>query len=90
MPVSIKGIDKVKLLHALWNRARPAAFFVLSGHMSPGFDECAAKEAIRGTIDYYCGRCIKTDLSGDIADPSLYDRDWGEGSFQKIVKNLTA
>jgi hypothetical protein len=90
MSISIKGIDKVKLLHALWKGARPAAFFVLSGRLSPSFDEGAAKDAIRGTIDYYCGRCIKTDLSDDTVNPTSYDAEWGAGSFQKIVKNLTA
>ena len=90
MSVSIKGIDKVKLLKALWDHAKPAAFFAMYGQPSLGWDASAAKEAVRSTIDYFCGRCIKTDLSGDIADPSLYDRDWGEGSFQKIVKGLFA
>ena len=90
MSVSIKGVDKVKLLTALWKGAKPAAFFAFSGRISPIFDESAAKDAVRGYIDYYCGRCIKTDLSGDIANPTSYDAEWGAGSFQKIVKSLPA
>ena len=32
-----------------------------------------------------CGRCIKTDISGDNADPYYYDRYFGDGAFQKVV-----
>ena len=90
MSVSIMKLDKVKLLKALWDHAKPAAFFAMYGQPSVDWDALAAKEAVRSSIDYFCGRCIKTDLSGIIADPSLYDRDWGEGSFQKIVTSLPA
>jgi len=90
MSVSIKGLEKVKLLKALWDHAKQAAFFTFSGRTSPVFDEDSAKEEVKTYIDYFCGRCIKTDLRSDIADPSSYDRDWGEGLFQKIAKSLSA
>jgi hypothetical protein len=89
MSVSIKGLEKVKLLKALWEGAKPAAFFAFSGQISPVFDNASAKEAVKDYIDYYCGRCIKTDLSGDTADPTSYDAEWGAGSFQKIVGSLS-
>ena len=90
MSVSIKGLDKVKLLEALWEGAKPASFFTKHGISSPVFDEPVAIDAVRGAIDYYCGRCIKTDLSGDTANPTSYDAEWGAGSFQKIVDDLSA
>jgi hypothetical protein len=90
MSVSIKGLEKVKLLKTLWEGAKPAAFFAFSGQISPAFDNSSAKEAIKDYIDYYCGRCIKTDLSGDTADPTSYDAEWGAGAFQKIAGSLSA
>lgn len=90
MSVSIKGLEKVKLLKALWEGAKPAAFFTKHGIQTPTFDESVAIDAIKSYIDYYSGRCIKTDLSGDTADPTSYDAEWGAGLFQKIVISLTA
>ena len=90
MSVSIKGLEKVKLLKALWEGAKPAAFFAFSGQLSPEFDKAAAKEAVKTYIDYFCGRCIKTDLSGDTANPTSYDAEWEAGAFQKIAGSLSA
>ena len=81
----IKGIDKESLLEALWTHAKPASF---SGRLSPPFDHAGAKQACKAYIDYYAGRCIKTDISGDKVDPSLYDREYGIGSFASVVTSL--
>ena len=89
MSVSIAGNDKKKLLEALWTHAKPAAFFTMRGLPGPAFDEAEAEKALKGYIDYFCGRCIKTNLSGTTADPSAYDAEWGAGSFAKIVKDLS-
>jgi hypothetical protein len=89
MSVSIIGKDKKKLLRALWEHAKPAVFFQMHGLPGPAFEEAAAERELKGYIDYFCGRCIKTDLRGDTANPSAYDNDWGTGSFEKIVKNLS-
>jgi hypothetical protein len=90
MAVSIKGINKVKLLMAVWEYATPAAFYAIYLRPSPPFDESAAKDATMRYIDYYCGRCIKLDLSGDTTYPIAYDLDRGAGSFQRIVERLSA
>jgi hypothetical protein len=89
MSVSIAGKDKTELLRALWTHAKPAAFFTMHGLPGLAFEEAEAEKALKGYIDYFCGRCIKTDLSGTTADPSAYDADWGKGSFAKIVKDLS-
>ena len=93
--ISIKGLDKVMLLKALWENRLPAAFFnsvdaILSGTVAPSFDWKQARQAVESRIDYFCGRGIKCDLSGDDVDPWLYDRDAGKGAFQKIVESLRA
>jgi len=69
---------------------RPAAFFnsfdsILVGVATPSFD---VKASVNSRIDYFNGRCIKCDQSGDEVDPWLYDRDAGAGVFQKIVDGL--
>ena len=86
--VNISGIDKVQLLKALWLNAKPASFFGGSGTTPPIFNEARASSAVKDYIDYFDGRCIKTDLSKDAANPRLYDRDWGNGAFEKVVRSL--
>jgi len=87
--ISIKGLNKIALLKALWENMRPAAFFnSFDVILAPPFDVKAAEKAVKSYIDYFNGRCIKCDLSGDEVDPWLYDRDAGAGAFQKIVDGL--
>ena len=86
--VDISGIDKVELLKALWKGMKPASFYMRTGVPPPSFDEKTAKEAVKKYIDYFQGRCIKTDIRRNIADPCLYDRDAGPGAFAQIVANL--
>lgn len=70
----ISGLDKIAVLRALWENQQPALFF--GNGSGPSFDESQAKRAIiGGNIDYFCGRAIKADLSGDKADFNLYDHD---------------
>lgn len=51
----------------------------------PPFNKANAAYAVGKYIDYYNGRVIKADISGDTANPYLYDRDNGTGSFQNAV-----
>jgi hypothetical protein len=83
--MDIANVDKVKLLHALWNTSKPASFFATSGMPAPAFDSDEASVAVKDYIDYFQGRCIKMDLRGDTADPSLFDRDFGAGAAQRAV-----
>lgn len=39
-------------------------------------------------FDYFEGRVIKCDISGDTFDATLYDRDNGEGSAQAAIDKL--
>lgn len=85
--LDIKNLDKVLLLERLWTGQSPASFFL--GLPSPAFDRKRAQQAVSsGYIDYFCGRCIKTDLSEDTVDPWLYDRDAGAGAFARAVSAL--
>jgi hypothetical protein len=86
--VNIQGIDKLRLLEALWTRSQPAAFFRMQGISPPPFNMNEAQKAVHQYIDYFCGRVIKCDLSGNEADPWGYDRDNGNGAFQSVVNSL--
>lgn len=52
-----------------------AIFYRINGIPEPEFDEKQAERAVKGYIDYFCGRAIKMDLSKDEIDPCCYDRD---------------
>lgn len=87
--INIEGINKVNLLREMWKHQRVASFFGGAGINPPTFDETNANNVItKGYIDYFQGRAIKADLSGDTIDPRLYDRDAGRGSLKNIVETL--
>ena len=89
MSVDISGLNKGMLLLELWSNSKPASFFSMNGMTPPPFNaEKAQGAAQRGYIDYYEGRCIKADLTGDDAEPRLYDRDFGDGSFLRVVTDM--
>ena len=83
--IDIRGLPKVELLRNLWVGASPAMFFGAHPSLTPGFDYEEAAMAVKEYIDYFCGRCIKTNISGDSAKPKKYDRDAGTGAFQRAV-----
>ena len=86
MSVNIIGLDKVKLLKALWENQIVASYFALIEE--PSFDYDLAKRVTGGYIDYFQGRAIKCNLSGDFVNPRLYDRDAGNGKFQAVVNHI--
>jgi len=88
MSVNIAGLDKVALLNALWTNSKPAVFCTFSGMTPPSFDSAQAQEAVIKYIDYFCGRLIKSDLTSECVDPCGYDRDYGQGAFQRVVNSL--
>ena len=87
--VDIVGLWKPALLRALWDNATPASFYASrESPTPPPFDEARAAEAWNDYVDYFQGRCIKADLSGDSVDPCDYDKQHGEGEFAKVVRRL--
>ena len=85
--INIEGIDRDKLLEALWKRAPAACYFE---GISPSFSiEQAKLQLIDGYADYICGRPIKTNIYNyDEIDPSLYDRDAGDGAFMEVLNSM--
>ena len=83
--VSIKGLCKITLLREMWKHQRVAAFF--GGGSGPVFNEQEANLVIHGYIDYFCGRAMKVDLSGDDVNTSAYNRDSNK-KLEDIVASL--
>jgi hypothetical protein len=89
--VYIGDLDKLELLCALWQRSKPAAFFAMAGMMSPALDKRGALEEaqkFKWSFDYFQGRLIKADLSGDAVYPAGYDRDNGEGVLAEVAQQV--
>jgi hypothetical protein len=88
--VDITTINPDELLEELWKRSKPAGFFLGTNIPPPQFSLTEAKlQLVSGHADYICGRAIKANVyGGDSADPRLYDREMGEGAFQKVVDDL--
>lgn len=86
--VNIKGINKLKLLKALWERSFPDHSYEMCGCVPPKWDKKVAKEALfNGYIDHLLGRPIWMDLSKDVIDPTRYDqRCCVKGACKKIVE----
>jgi hypothetical protein len=87
MSINIAGKDKVALLKALWNAAWHQEWWIDNGSFIP-FDNSEAIRAVTSYIDYFCGRLIKTDISGDTADPRFYDLEFRPGAFQRVVDSM--
>lgn len=67
---------KLTLFISLWEEQTPAAFFVATGQTPPKLRNFDAQAALQATyVDYVAGRAIKSNLSGDEWDMTLYDRD---------------
>lgn len=82
--VDISGLNKCQLLlHLARNCSHP-----LASYNARSFTELDAISALlesRGYVDYFRGCSIKTDLSGNVADFRLYDRDNGQGRGARVV-----
>ena len=80
----ITGLDKVELLHALWVNTKP----MCGKTWMPWDREMAILTVDRTPIGYFYGRYIKSDLMNDTVDTSAYNREHGEGAFERIVQQF--
>lgn len=90
--IDIKGFNKAKLLASLYNHAHPQGMGFLQydpkvmtvEEAQKIIDECIAGEYSL-YFDYLKGRVMKVNLTGDILDERLYDRDNGPGSAYAAI-----
>lgn len=96
MELNIKGLDKAKVLQALFNNSKYQGFnawmeddkaFKESKNMS---EEKARTYISQGStrFDYLEGRVMKVDISGDTLDTWGYDRDNGEGAAKRALHSI--
>jgi hypothetical protein len=97
--INIKGIDKAVLLHALVINGRTLGLGALQARpfsveeAQKWIDENRSHDGGFASsrqlyFDYVCGVPVKSDLSEDQVDPWGYDRDQGQGAFQRVVDKL--
>lgn len=91
--VDITGLDKARLLAALYGGARAQGMGFLQYVPGPmSIDE--AREHIaacfggRLKFDYLKGRVLKVNITGDTMNTALYNRDNGDGFAEYIVQQL--
>jgi len=88
--ISLTGLDKAKVLAALYNAAKPQGLGFIHYDNKPMTPE-KAEEIISGgntDFDYLKGRVMKVDLSGETLDPYLYDQDNGQGTAKRVIDEI--
>lgn len=94
--VNIKGLDKAKVLQALFNNSKYQGFNSWMEEdqeykKSQNMTEEKARSIIENgstQFDYLQGRVMKIDISGDTLDPWGYDRDNGQGAAARALQNI--
>ncbi|KAJ7936612.1 hypothetical protein B0H13DRAFT_2303663 [Mycena leptocephala] len=85
--IDIRGIDKLALTKALWERCSYAPAAARFGTNRP-WDSSEMNKITDFKFNYLFGKEMKVDLNGDNADPSRYDRDVGAGEFDRIATSV--
>ena len=96
--INIKGLDKAKVLHALWHASHAQGISFL-GFMSSDFTLERAEAIIKSRenidnpnyryyFDYVDGHVIKCNIGEDEFDEALFDRDYGEGAAAAAIEAL--
>ena len=89
--ISLIGLNKAKVLAALYDAAKPQGLGFLHFDPAPMTLEEARTLLIDspdGYFDYVQGRVMKVDLSGDTLRTVLYDRDNGLGKAKAVIDSL--
>lgn len=85
----ISGIDKVLLLQRLWENTNVLGLGALrfAERLNLPFNKKMAAKCVQDYVDYFDGRPIKCDLTGDKAYTRLYDRDSSK-PFKNVVNDI--
>ena len=88
--MDIKGMDKAKILAALYNGARSQGMGLL--HYTPeAMTPTEAQEILdsgQTYFDYHKGRVMKISLESDELRTDLYNRDNGPGAAESIIADI--
>lgn len=86
--VNIQGLDKAQVLQTLHQNSKAQGMSILH-ERKVTLQDC--QEVISDGqlyFDYFAGRVLKVDLSGDEFDPWGYDRDNGAGAAEAAIAGL--
>ncbi len=84
--MKIKGLDKAVILMILYNNSKPLGLGIFNYDANPmDYDEAKKILKHQTYFDYYKGRVMKIDLSGDELDTCLYNRDNGEKAAENFI-----
>lgn len=87
--ISLAGLNKADVLAVLYNRSKPQGMGFLQYDPKPMTREEAQGYLEKTTyFDYLKGRVMKIDLSSDVLDQRLYDRDNGNGAAASAIDEL--
>lgn len=88
--VDIKGMSKAKVLKALYENShlQGLGFFQAVPDGTVTVEHCEELLKKNTRFDYLYGKVLKVDLSGDVFNEYLYDRDCGEGAAQRAVDSI--
>ena len=78
--IDLKGKDKAEVLAKLYNASRPQGlgFFIADSKDMTIEEARTILNSGQTYFDYLNGRVMKIDLSSNLLDPRLYDRDNGQ------------
>lgn len=91
--IDISGLDKAKLLQALFDRATPQDRSLMNYYSNNKLGLTGAENALRnghGYVDRLAGKVMKVNMSGDRLDPFLFNQYNGAGTAEQVVQNLRA
>lgn len=90
--ISILDLDKAEVFAALYNGARAQGMRFLRYTPEPMTAEQARTRFGDnfGYFDYVDGRVMKVQLADDVFNPSLYNRDNGQGAAESVINTLRA
>ena len=86
--MNIKGMDKAAVLFALWTNSREQGLSWM-GREAITLERC--QDAIADGhmyFDYFGGRIMKVDLSGEEVNTWGYNRDNGEGAAERVIASM--
>lgn len=87
--IGLTNYNKADVLTVLYNCSKPQGLGILHYEDKEMTREEAQKLLDEQTyFDYLKGCVMKIDLSGDMLDPRLYDRDNGFGAAERAISTL--
>lgn len=88
--VNIKGLDKAKVLKALYDHSHTQGMGFLQAVEEGTVTVNHCRELLKSQtyFDYLYGRVLKVDLFGDEFDERLYDKDLGSGAAARAISTV--